>query len=106
MTAIAIVLLVLGCFFSTLQCAALMKRFWKWTLIGVASVALAIALTVLVIAVRESRDEPQKTTEIHGPWSTIVKPEYYGADGRKIAKPEKDVISLVERIDQAFGRVK
>jgi hypothetical protein len=78
----------------------MMKR-----LISAASVALAVAVTVLVIIEREP--EPKKTTATHGPWEdastivTIVKPEYYSADGRKIAKPanRQDGTSLEGRID-------
>ncbi len=53
MTTLAIVLLVLGFLFATLQYPALMRRFWKWTLIGVGSLALAVAVAVLVIVVGE-----------------------------------------------------
>ena len=73
------------------QYPRLMKRFWKWTLISAASVALAV---VLVIAMKD-------TSKPHKDEVTIVKPEYYSADGRKIAKPanRQDGTSLEGRID-------
>jgi len=57
MTAIALVLLVLGFLFATLQYPAPMKRFWKWALIGVASLVLTAVVAVLVI---NARDEATK----------------------------------------------
>jgi hypothetical protein len=80
------------------QYPRLMKRFWKWTLISAASVALAV---VLVIAMKD-------TSKPHKDEVTIVKPEYYSADGRRIAKPENQhgVTTLEERIDKALARAK
>lgn len=60
MTEIALVLLILGFLFATLQYPALMKRFWKWFLISVGSLVLAIAATVVVVVEREA--ELKKTT--------------------------------------------
>jgi len=73
-----------------------MKRFWKWTLISAASVALAV---VLVIAMKD-------TSKPHKDEVTIVKPEYYSADGRRVAKPgnEYDGTSLEEPLDKALAR--
>jgi hypothetical protein len=134
MTSIALVLLALGLLFATLQYPALMKRFWKWTLISGASVALLVAAAVIVIIVREN-----STTATHGPWEdyakqggdkpnpfdqfdgkpndwiapsetqkeapTIVKPEYYDGNGHVTVKSKVwDGNSLEERIDQALKR--
>lgn len=63
MIAIALVLLILGFLFATLQYPAPMKKFWKWTLIGTASMVLAVVAAVLVTAVRgNSRGVPQQTS--------------------------------------------
>jgi hypothetical protein len=159
MTAIAVVLLVLGFLFATLQYPALMRRFWKWTLIGGASAILVTAAIMAAVIMNEPkpnkpRDQnpfdqfdgkpndwvspdaklpdgftldkqpqtqqnpfahliPKQPQAQHGPWEdfapnkdqpTIVKPEYYGADGRKIAKPENPHVTLEDRIDQALAR--
>ena len=63
MTAIALVLLVLGFLFATLQYPAPMKRFWKWTLIGVASMVLAAVVAVLVINARDANNAAAKLDE-------------------------------------------
>jgi len=129
MTALALVLLVLGFLFATLQYPALMRRFWKWTLICVASLA---AVVVLVIVVRDANKSNEATLAKpnpfdqfdakpdqkaqHGPWEdfaphkdapAIVKPEYYDANGRITVKPKVwGGNSLEERIDQALERSK
>ena len=73
MTTLAIVLLVLGFLFATLQYPALMRRFWKWTLIGVGSLALAVAVAVLVIVVRENKPNGAKLPEGY----TLDKPNFF-----------------------------
>lgn len=155
MTALAIVLLILGFLFATLQYPALMRGFWKWTLIGVGSVALlALVIASAIIAIDTNKQNeaelpddviwPDKSNNAklpapnpfdqfdgkpndwvspeqaaqHGPWEAhkpqrwqdapiVVKPEYYGADGRRIAKPPEDRQngnSVEDRINQALSR--
>ena len=56
MIAIALVLLVLGFLFATLQYPTPMKRFWKWGLISIgAGILLGIVIVSAIIAVDENR---------------------------------------------------